>query len=816
MTLSPLFTHLSQDFRYAVRMLRKSPGFTAVTALTLALGIGANTAMFSVVDSVLLRPLPYKDSERLVIVWEKPPKHERNSASAANFLDWREQNHVFDNLVGTTFASFNLSGKGLPERVDGMRVSWDFFDLLGVKPVMGRSFVADDDRAGAPRVTVISHGAWQRRYGGDPQIIGRAITADGEKCTVIGVMPERFRFFGNSEMWMPLALDRAKVTRDFHFLVPLAKIKAGVSLAQARAEMSGIAKNIERAYPKSNKGWGAFVEPVREAVTQNQRQAVLVLFGAVGFVLLIACVNVANLLLAKAAVRQRELAIRSSLGAGRVRLVAQLLTESVLLALAGGVLGLVLALWFVRIVRAVVPSFLLSGFAEIGVDWRVLGFTFGLSIITGLFFGVFPAWRASKLNLHDILKEGGRGTSGAGGHARFRNVLVASEVALSLVLLVCAGLMIRSLLAMGNVDPGIRPDHLLTMRLSTAEGRYADAAAVRAFYRQALEKVNSIPGVRGTSLSMGLPLQGASFGMPFQIASHAQVPISEAPGEAYELVSHDFFRTMGIALRKGRFFTERDNESGPPVSIVNEAFVKKYMANEEPIGQRLLVEELVTGKTQLGPPIAWQIVGVIGNVKFGGLGEKDAVPVIYVPIMQSPWPGAALALRTAGDPMRMAQTARTVLAQVDRDMPVTAVKTMEQIMTDSMSQSRMQTWLIAVFAGVALALAALGIYGVMSYSVAQATHDMGIRIALGASAANVLKIVLGRGLLLTAAGLLVGIGGALALTRVLASLLFNVKATDPWTFAGVSVLLAGVALVAGFIPARRATQIDPVVALRFE
>ena len=816
MTLSPLFTHLSQDFRYAVRMLRKSPGFTAVTALTLALGIGANTAMFSVVDSVLLRPLPYKDSERLVIVWEKPPKYERNSSSAANFLDWREQNHVFDNLVGTTFASFNLSGKGLPERVDGMRASWDFFDMLGVKPVIGRSFVADDDRAGAPHVTVISHAAWQRRYGGDPQIAGRTITADGEKCTVIGVMPQRFRFFGNSEMWMPLALDRAKVTRDFHFLVPLAKIKAGVSLAQARAEMSGIAKNIERAYPKSNKGWGAFVEPVREAVTQDQRRAVLVLFGAVGFVLLIACVNVANLLLAKAAVRQRELAIRSSLGAGRVRLVAQLLTESVLLALAGGVLGLVLALWFVRIVRAVVPSFLLSGFAEIGVDWRVLGFTFALSIITGLFFGVFPAWRASKLNLHDILKEGGRGASGTGSHARFRNVLVASEVALSLVLLVCAGLMIRSLLAMGNVNPGIRPDHLLTMRLSTAEDRYGDAVAVRNFYRQALEKVSSIPGVRGTSLSMGLPLQGASFGMPFQIASHPQVPISEAPGEAYELVSHDFFRTMGIALRKGRFFTERDNENGPPVSIVNEAFVKKYMANEEPIGQRLLVEELITGKTQLGPPIAWQIVGVIGNVKFGGLGEKDAVPVIYVPIMQSPWAGAALTLRTAGDPMSMAQTVRTVLAQVDRDMPVTAVKTMEQIMMDSMSQSRMQTWLIAVFAGVALALAALGIYGVMSYSVAQATHDMGIRIALGASAANVLKIVLGRGLLLTAAGLLVGIAGALALTRVLASLLFNVKATDPWTFAGVSVLLAGVALVAGFIPARRATRIDPVAALRFE
>lgn len=816
MNIEFLFTHFSQDFRYAARMLRKNPGFTAVTAVTLALGIGANTAMFSVVDSVLLRPLPYKHSERLVIVWEKPPKEQRNSASAANFLDWREQNHVFDNLVGTTFASVNLSGKGLPERVDGMRTSWDFFEMLGVRPVLGRTFVADDDRAGAPRVTVLSHAAWQRRFGGDPQIIGRAITADGQKCTVIGVMPERFRFFGNPEMWLPLSLDRAKITRDFHFMLPLARIKAGVSLKQARAEMSGIAKNIERAYPKSNKGWGAFVEPMREAVTQDQRRSVLILFGAVGFVLLIACVNVANLLLAKAAVRQRELAIRGSLGAGRGRLVLQLLTESVLLALSGGILGLLLALWFVRIVRTVVPPFLLSGFAEIGVDWRVLGFTLSLSLVTGLFFGVFPAWRASRLNVHEILKEGGRGGSGAAGHARFRNALVASEVALSLVLLVCAGLMIRSLMAIGSVNPGFQPDHLLTMRLSTAEGRYPDAASVRAFYRQVIEKASAIPGVRGYSLSMGLPLQGAAFGMPFQIASHPQVPISEAPGEAYELVSHDFFRTMGIALKKGRFFNERDNENGPPVSIVNEAFAKKYMPNEEPIGQRLLVEELVTGKTQLGPPIAWQIVGVIGNVKFGGLGEKDAVPVIYVPIMQSPWPGAALALRTAGEPMRFAQTARTVLAQVDRDMPVTAVKTMEQIMADSMSQARMQTWLIAVFAAVALALAALGIYGVISYSVAQTTHDMGIRIALGASAAAVLKVVLGRGLLLAGAGLLAGIAAALALTRVLASLLFGVKATDPWTYAAVSILLAGVALVAGFIPARRATRIDPVVALRFE
>ena len=804
-----------QDLSFGLRMLRKSPGFTAVTALTLALGIGANTAMFSVVDSILLRPLPYKESGRLVLVWEKPPKGLRNSASAANFLDWREQNRVFENLVGVSSSSFNLSGKDQPERVDGTRTSWDFFEMLGIQPAMGRGFSAKDDRPVAPRVAVLSYGLWQRRFAGDPQIVGRTMTVNGEQATVIGVTPRSFRFFFEPEMWMPLALDRAKITRDFHFMIPVARLKPGVTLSQARAEMDGIARNIERAYPKSNKGWGAFVEPMREAAAQDERQSVLVLFSAVGFVLLIACVNVANLLLAKAAVRQRELAVRASLGAGRARLMAQLLTESILLAVAGGALGALLAVWMVSTLHALIPAALLAGFAEIAVNWRVLAFTAALSIVTGVFFGLFPAWRVTRFNLHDILKEGGRSSSSASGHARLRSALVAGEAALSLVLLVCAGLMIRSLLAMRNVHPGFRPDHVLTMRLSMGEGQYPGAERVRAFYRQVLDRVGAIPGVQSASVSMSLPLRGTSFGMPFLIASHPQVPISEAPGAPYELVSHDYFRTMGIGLHKGRFFTERDNEGAPPVAIVNETFVKQYLPKEGPLGQRLLVEELVTGKTQLGPPIAWEIVGVIKDVKFGGL-NSDGVPVIYVPLMQSPWPSGVLGLRTAVDPASLTQAVRATLAQLDRNMPVTSVKTMDQIVTESMSQSRVQTWLIVVFAAVALVLAALGIYGVISYSVAQGTHDMGLRIALGASAADVLRLVLGRAMLLTVAGLLAGVAGALALTRLLTSLLFGVKPTDPWTYVAVSLLLALVALVAGFVPARRATRIDPVIALRSE
>ncbi len=815
MPLGSTLAWLSQDLRFGARSLRNSPAFSAIAILTLALGIGANTAMFSVVDSVLLRPLPYQDSNRIVVVWEKPPKGDRNVASAANFLDWREQNRVFTNLAALSMGSFNLSAKDAAERVDGLRVSWDYFDLLGAKPMLGRGFVTEDDRPGAARVAVISHALWQRKFGGDPQAIGRAQTIDGEKCDIVGVMPPQFRFFGKPEIWMPLALDRAKITRDFHYLIPLARLRPGVSLAQARSEMQGIARNIERAYPKSNKGWSAFIEPMHTAVTRGQETGMLVLFGAVGFVLLIACVNVANLLLARAAVRQRELAIRASLGAGRLRLMSQLLTESVVLAVSGGVLGLGLAFWLVRLLHTLVPEFLLAGFAEIAIDWRVLGFSLALSILTGLVFGVAPAWRASRLNLHDVLKESGRSAATGRSHARFRSVLVASEVALSLVLLVCAGLMIRSLEAMRNVDPGFRPDHLLTMRLSMAENRYPDATAVRMFYRQVLDTVGGIPGVRSASISMGMPLQGTGFGMPFQIASHAQVPISEAPGAPYELASHDFFRTMGMTLRKGRFFTERDNESGPHVAIVNESFVKQYMPNEEPLGQRLLVEEIVTGQRKLGPPIAWEIVGVIADAKFGGLNDRG-VGVIYVPLMQSPWPGGRLALRTSVEPMSVAQSVRSALAQLDRDMPLTNVRTMDQIVVDSTSESRTQTWVLSAFAAVALVMAALGIYGVMSYSVAQGTHDMGIRMALGASAGDVLGLVLRKGLLLTALGLVVGLAGAFGLTRLLSSLLFNVKPTDPWTFIAVALLLTLVALAAGYIPARRAARVDPVEALRFE
>jgi putative ABC transport system permease protein len=798
--------HLSQDLGYGLRILRNNPGFAAITVLTLALGIGANTAMFSVVDSVLLRPLPYHDPGRLVTAGEVFAKTRGTGGfSAGSLLDWREHNRVFEGLAGWARRGFNLSGPAdLPERVDGMAVSWDFFQILGVAPALGRGFSENDGRPGAPRVAVLSHALWQRRFGGDPGTVGRSVTVDREACTIIGVMPRRFRFFHGPEMWMPFALDRAQANRTVYFISGVARLKPGVSLSQARAQTDGIVKSAERADPKAKQEWSARVEPLADAfVVQKERERVLILLGAVGFVLLISCANVANLLLARAVTRRRELAVRAALGAGRGRLLRQLLTEGVVFALAGGLLGLLLAFWAVRFVPALVSPSLLWGRAQIAVDSRVLAFTLALSIFTGLFFGIFPAWRASGFRLHDALKEGGRGLGGGAAQGRFRSLLVVAEIALSLVLLVCSGLMIRSLLAMQEVDLGFRRDRLLTMQLAMPGSRYSADGPARAFYRQVLDAAGSIHGVRGVSLSMGQAPWGAPEATAFQIAGHPPPPPSQVRAAAFERVSHDYFRTMGIRLRKGRSFTDRDDEHAPPVAIVNQTFVTMYLPKEEPIGQRVLRKETL------------EIVGVVADVKFGG-PDANTVPMLYVPMLQFPRPGGALALLVSAEPMSLVPSVRAALARIDPDTPVTQVKTMDRIALDSMAQPRAQTGLMSAFAAVALLLSALGIYGVMSCSVAQSKHDMGIRMALGATSGNVLKLVLARGLRLTVAGLLAGLAGAFALTRLLSGLLFQVKPVDPSTFVAVPLLLALVALVAAFLPARRATRVDPVAALRAE
>jgi putative ABC transport system permease protein len=817
MGLGVVFGHCHRDLRYAVRRLRQSPGFTSATVLTLALGIGANTAMFSVVDAILLRSLPYKDPQNLVVVWQKPAKDQHSVTSEANYLDWRNQNHAFSQLAAFATSGFNISGAGQAEQVDGISATWDMFPVLGTAPAVGRGFMPQDERPGALRTVILSYGFWQRKFGGDPGIIGRAITVNGVPATIVGAMPRDFHFFYSPNMFMPLTVDAAKASRDIGYLIAIGRLKPGISIGQANAEMTRIAANLQLAYPKENQGIGVYLETVRHAIMHTgQIESVWVLCGAVGFVLLIACVNVANLLLAKAAVRQREVAVRASLGAGRGRLMVQLLMESVLLSLAGGLMGVALAAWLLKLLPNLVADFARAGVSEIGLNWRVFAFTLALSIVTGLVFGVFPAWRASRLDLQSILKEAGRGSSGSLSQVKFRGALVVIQVALSLVLMASAGVMLRSLTALENANPGFRQDHLLTMRLAMPSDHYAPAS-LRVFYRRVLESASSLPAVEGAGLSLGLPLQGAQVGMPFQVASHA-APSNLSTFAPFEMVSPDFYRIMEIPLRKGRYFTERDDENAPPVAIVNEVFVRRYLPDEEPIGKKLLMQSLISGSKDVGPATAWEIVGVIANVRYKGLDEKRAVPEIYVPLMQSPWPGAALILRTASEPTSVTQAARIVLARVDPEVPLTSVKTMDQITADSLSQPRLRTWLIGGFAAIALIMSALGIYALVSYSVAQGTHDLGVRVALGANRGQIVRLVLTRGLLLTVGGLVPGLAGALVLTRLLASfsLLFQVEPDDPWTFAAISLMLVLVALVAGLIPAIRASRIDPVTALRAE
>jgi putative ABC transport system permease protein len=815
MQVSSSLGHCGRDVRYALRRLRQTPAFTLAAAVTLALGIGATTAMFGVVDSALLRPLPYKDAERLVAVWERQHNStEKIWASEGNFLDWSRQNHVFSDLAAFATGAVTLSGAGGAERVNGTRATWDAFPMLGQNPALGRGFEPRDCEPGAPHVVILSYGFFERRFGGDAGLIGRSIVLNGEPHTIIGVMPRGFRFLDAPDLFTPLILDPAKASRDFYYLLAVGRLKPGVSLSQAQAEMSGIARNLEVAYPATNEGSGVVLEPVRDALVKSSHVQILwVLLGAVAFVLLIACVNIANLLLAKAAARQRELAVRSAVGAGRGRLAAQLLIESLLLALLGGALGIALALWLLQLVPHLVPDFARAGMAEIGVNGRVLAFTLGISIVSGVLFGVFPAWRASRLDLQSVLKEGGRGQGVSRSQARFRGGLAVLQVALSLVLLAGAGLMLRSLAAMRHTPLGFRADHILTMRLAMAENRFS-AEPLRGYYRRVLESAAGIQGVTKASLSIGLPVQGATLFMPFWIASHPRT-VSQ-PFAPFEMVSQGFFHNLGIPL-KGRGFTEWDKEDAPRVAIVNDAFVKRYLPGEDPIGKRLLMQTLIPGSRQAGGAVPWEIVGVCATVRDRALGEKrPSRPEIYVPIQQSPWPGAALILRTKQDPLSVAQAARETMAKVDPEVAITAVKTMERIADDSLADSRLRTGLIASFAAMALIMAALGIYGLISYSVEQSTHDMGVRMALGAGRGEILRLVVMQAMRLTLGGLVLGLGGALALTRLLSSLLFQVTPTDPLTLAAVSALLAAVALLAGLIPALRASRLDPMAALRVE
>ncbi len=809
----PFLDALFQDVRYGLRTLRKSAGFTTVAVLTLALGIGANTAIFSVIRAVLLSPLPYDKPDRIVLVWESNPAAGFNQFAVAppNYVDWRRDSSSFESMASAARGTFNYTGGAEPERLNGARVAAPFFAVFGVQPALGRAFVAADDVAGKAHVVVLGHGLWMRRFGGDRNILGKALTLDGQTYSVIGVMPEGFQYPTRVELWLPsefTARDLDPGARGAHYLRVVGRLKPGVSIEQAQAEMTGIAKRLQEQYPDLNKGWSALVVSINEATVGNIRATLLVLFGAVGFLLLIACANVANLLLARAATRQREMAIRTSLGAGRWRIARQLLTESVMLSTMGSALGLFLAEWGVRTLRTLPPSNLPRA-AGIQLDLTVMGFTAVLAFATGILFGLVPALQNLRNAPSETLKEGGR-TASAGRHG-MRSFLVVLETTLALVLLVGSVLLLKSLLRLQQVDPGYQSKNLLTASVSLPGSKYATDAQKAQFFEQLLTRLQNLKGVRTVGAASSNALEGQAYSFAFATKELAAVAPTEQPSAGFYTVSPDYFRTLGIPLLTGRTFTAQDVAGGPHVVVISQSVAKQFFRDRNPLGQLIFIGNSGPEKGQI-----WrEVVGVVGDVKDEGL-EAGGSLALYEPYQQKTWSEMTLFLRTDGDPSQMTSAVRSEVMALDKDQPVAAIATGEELMASAVAQPQLRTLLLAIFAGVALVLAGFGVYGVMSNTVAQRTHEIGVRMALGAQQSSMLRLVVGNGMRLTLLGVSLGIGGALMLTRVMKGFLFQVTPTDPETFAAVVFFMVLVAFLASYIPARRAMRVDPVVALRYE
>jgi predicted permease len=807
-----------QDLRFGLRMLTKNPGFAVIAILTLALGIGANTALFSVVNGVLLNPLPFPDPNQLYAVYFKTTAFDQSSISYLNFIDWQKQNHSFAILSAFRSENVNLTGAGEPERLHGHMISADMFPALGIPPILGRNFRPEEDQAGARPVAIIGDGLWKRKFGRSQDVIGRSIALNGQLYTIVGVFPGRLPIFSASDIYTPIGQWDDPTFRDRRISMgtnSIGRLKPGVTFAHARADLDSVAQNLAAAYPDADKGTGITLVPLKTDVVGNVRGILLVLLGAVTFVLLIACANVANLLLARSTGRSREFAIRSAIGASPGRVIRQLLTESVLLGVAGGALGLLLAKWGIRAILAALPDALPRA-DEINMDWHVLLFTAGISILTGIVFGLAPAFKALQSNMHETLKEGGRG--GSGTRHRAQSVFVIVEVAMALVLLVGAGLMIRSLVALAKIDPGFDARNVLSFNTSLNSAKDVTAAQLRANYRESLRQLDVVPGIESSSLIAGsLPMTGDSE-VPFWLEGQAK-PANEndMPFALFYCVNPGYQAALRIPVQRGRFFTDRDDEHSPAVVVIDANFAHKYFPNENPVGKHLNI-----GLFDIQP----EIVGVVGHVEHWGLGDRGHQTLqvqLYLPVWQVPdkfWPlfanGSGYAARTSGAPLGILNGIRQAIAKADSSAAIFGVTSMQEIVSESISTQRLTMLLLGVFAALALTLSAIGIYGVISYLTGQRIHEIGVRVALGASSQDVLRMVLGEGMRTTLIGVGFGIVAAIGFTRLISQVIYGVGATDPLTFACVAVLLIAVALLACYIPARRAMRVDPMIALRYE
>jgi putative ABC transport system permease protein len=808
---------LLQDLRFAARSLAKKPGFTFVAVVTLALGIGANTAVFSVVNTVLLRPLPYPQAERLVFVWEgktTDPKAE-DSLSPHNFTDIHDRNQSFDSYFAFNNTSFTLTADNQPEALGGVQVSADFGRVIGLSPQLGRMFTAEEDSPGKEQVALISDGLWKRRFGANQQIIGQSVQLNGEPYTLIGVMPPNINFPGRStEVWTPLALEVAKYSRGTSFLQGAARLKPGITPAQAQADAEKIAEQMKIEFPGLDPTFTVKVDPMREHLFGDLKRPLMILLAAVVLVLLIACVNVANLVLGRATARWKELAVRNALGASRWSLMRLLLSESLLLSVIGGAAGLLLASYGIDALVAINPAAVLTR-EKITIDGSVIVFTFVISLLTGALFGLIPAWQATKMDVYQALRENSRSATGAKRLKVIRSALVVAEISFSLVLLIGAGLLIKSLWKVIQINPGFQPDNVATCRIDLPRARYPQERQQVDFYRRTLEQARLIPGVESAGLGTSLPFSGSRGVSSFSIDDR---PISRndpnAPGADRHQVAPGYFQAMGIPLRAGRDFTDADDLSHPGVVVINEATAKRFFPDEDPIGKHLTIGMPQEVKL-FGKPVSREIIGIVGNVKHEALTD-DYQPEMYIAAYQLPALGMNLIVRGRVSTESLINGMRGAVQSIDQDQPIRRAQLLQSAIAGSVAPQRFVTTLLLLFAGLALLLAMVGIYGVMSYSVSQRTQEIGIRVALGAQPGDVLMLVVRQGLLLAVIGVAIGLGAAAGLMRLMSSLLYGVSATDPLTFAVLSILLTGVALGACLVPARRATKVDPMVALRYE